>query len=155
MIRCRKRHRKGTTTIEAAFVLPVFIFFIFGVFELGHAMMVSNMMKTSCRSAARYGSTEGVTSSQIEARVRKILAPAMDVDAVTISVKSGAAYDNGDDLPETAEDFDDLDDFETANAESKQIFIVRATVPYSEVSLLSLPYTDRLTLTGTALTRHE
>jgi len=155
MIRRKKRNQKGTTTIEAAFVLPVFIFFVFGIFEIGHAQMVSNLMKVSCRAGARYGSTEGVSSSQIEERVKQVLAPAMDTDFVTVIVKSGAAYDNDDDLPETADDFDELDDFEAADAESRDIFIVRATVSYNNVSLLSLPYTNSLVLTGTALTRHE
>ncbi len=60
----RVRTRRGTTTVEAAFVLPIFFFFIFALIEIGHAQMVMNVLNSACRSGARLGSTEGTSTSE-------------------------------------------------------------------------------------------
>ncbi|QDU96734.1 TadE/TadG family type IV pilus assembly protein [Lignipirellula cremea] len=150
-----RRRNSGTTTIEAAFVLPVFIVFIFGLITIGHAQMISNMLKSSCRAAARYGSTEGVTSAEVEAKCRQLLRPGVDPNLVTITVKNGGVYDSGGDAPTSSQDFSDLDDIELSDAEPRQIFIVRAEVAYNDAAILSLPFMHGLMLRGTAITRHE
>ena len=65
----RKREaRRGTTVVETALVLPVFLLFVLGLIELGHAMMVSNVLRSACRQAARIGSTEGNTTAEVRSR---------------------------------------------------------------------------------------
>jgi len=150
-----KRRRSGTTLIESAFVLPVFITFIFGLIEVGHSQMISNLLKSSCRAAARYGSTEGVTTAQVEAKLRALLRPGLDPDAVTILVKDASVYDSGGDAPTSSDDFDSLDDVELSTTEARTVFLVRAEVPYNSVSLMNLPFMSGLTLRGNAITRHE
>ena len=65
----RNARRRGTTTVEFALILPVFLIFVFGLMEYGRAQMIANMLQNSCRDAARWGSTEGVSTSEVEQRV--------------------------------------------------------------------------------------
>ena len=50
--------RRGTTTVEAAFVLPIFFTFLLGLFEICYAQMVSNMLRSACSKGARYASVD-------------------------------------------------------------------------------------------------
>jgi Flp pilus assembly protein TadG len=149
------RSRKGTTTVEVAFVLPVFFTLVFGVIQICHAQMVEYVLKCACRSAARYGSAGTITTAQTEAKLQQILSCAMDPSKVTIFVKNAAEYEDGENLPETVSEFQALPNIELASAEPRQLFLVRATVPYNDVAILSLPYCSGLTISGDSLTRHE
>ncbi len=60
----QNRSRRGTTVVETALVLPVFLLFVLGLIELGHAQMVKNVLRCACREAARMGSTEGHTTAR-------------------------------------------------------------------------------------------
>ena len=55
--------------VEFAMVLPVFFTFVFGVVEFGRLQLVSNMLTTACRTGARLGSTESVTTAHAKTRV--------------------------------------------------------------------------------------
>lgn len=152
----RKRNdRRGTTTVEAAFVLPVFFLFVFGVFQLGHAQMVSNMLKSAARNGARLGATEGVPSDQVVDRVRDILSSAIDPNQVTVMVKDGSLFDDGGAVPSGAGDYAALPDIELSDAGPRQLFIVRVSVPYNEVSVLPMGFLKNVVLSGQAVMRHE
>src|SRR5688572_28006849 len=91
--------RDGTTVVEVAVVLPVFLIFLFGLWAYGHAQMVSNMLKGAARGAARMGATEGVTTAQVKARVTEVMGAAVDASKITVQVKDASAYDNGGAFP--------------------------------------------------------
>jgi Flp pilus assembly protein TadG len=160
---CRKRAqrdhtllRSGTTAVEAALVLPVFITFIIGIIEYGHAQMVANMMKSACRMAARYGSTEGATTSEAISRVNQMLSSAAPSSAFTVVVKNAAIYDQaGATLPATSADFAAMPNIELSTSGSKQLFLVRASVPYNSIAIMPLKFMSNVTLTGQAFMRHE
>ncbi len=153
--RFASRTRAGATTIELALVLPIYLLFVFVLFQIGHALMISNMMNAAVRNAAGLGATEGVTSQQVEDRVLQTLNSTLDTDQVTLMVKNAAAYDTGAGLPETEAEYAALPDLELVDAVERQFFLVRASVEYNDVALLSLPFMDGVQLTGVIYIRHE
>jgi len=150
--------RRGTTVVETAIVLPVFFIFLFTIIAYGHSQMVINMLDASCRSASRYGSTNGVTTAEVRARVEELVGTVVDPDDVTIIVKDAGVYDTGGELPSDSDDFHALPDVEVANLEPRDLFLVRVELQYSDVAILPLPFLESLEdmiVTGEAFTRHE
>ena len=85
----RRRLRRATATVETAVVLPVYLLLLLAISEFGHAQMVSNLLASACRNAARIGSTEGTTSSN---RIRRAAgAPADDKNATQWSAATKPA----------------------------------------------------------------
>lgn len=150
-----KPTRRGTTCVEAAVVLPVFLLFLFFILEFGHAQMVNNMLDTACRSAARYGSTAGVSTTDARQEAFNVLAPIVQPQAVTLVVKDASAVDQGGTIPSTMAGAQLLSDIELANAAPRQPFLVRAEVRYRDVAPIVLPFFGNVVLTGQSITRHE
>lgn len=153
--------RRGATIVETALILPPLFVLFFGIMEFGHAQMVSNVLKAAARVGARVGATDGVSTAQVEQRVRDMLGTAVNPDKVTIAVKNGSIFDTaGEEVPSSDEDFDNLPNIELSDAPSRQLFIVRVSVPYESVGLLP-PGTWRwlgssnVVLVGQAVMRHE
>ncbi len=153
--RARRSDRRGAALVEAAFVLPIFFLFVIMLLAIGHFLMVDRMLKSACRTAARYGSTEGVTSEQVEARLRQLLSAAFDPQSVDVMVKDASVFDDVGELPEDYEDWQELDDVEVSEASPRQMFLVRATLNYGYVALFDVPPLNAATLAGHATTRHE
>jgi Flp pilus assembly protein TadG len=155
------RLRRGTTVVETAFVLPVFLMFVFVLVEFGHAQMIKNMLRGACREGARMGCTEGSASSDVKARVQQILGGVVSSSNVQVSVKDAASFDSGGSPPQSASELGALPDMEVLDAEQGQLFLVRATVNYNDVAIipLSVPivgdYLDNIVLDGQAFIRHE
>ena len=150
--------RRGTTIVEAAMVLPVFFMFLFTIIEFGHSQLVINMLDAACRRAARYGSTNGVTTAEVLTQVENLVGTVAAPNDVTIIVKDASVYDTGGTLPSSSEDFHALPDVEVADLEPRDLFLVRVEVQYSEVALVSLPFLQSLenaVISGEAFTRHE
>jgi len=104
---CRKigLRRRGTTAVEFAVILPILFTFIFGIIEYGRVQLVSNLLKTACRSGARYGATEGISTTDAQARVAQILGAAVDPSDADVVVKDAGVFDSGGTLPSTASEF--------------------------------------------------
>ena len=152
----RRRSIRGTTVVEAAFVLPVFFTFVLGLIEYGHAQMVSNVMKSACRSGARYGCTEGATTAAATARVNTMLNAAAPSSAFSVMVKDAGVYDQaGATLPSTASAFAALPNVELSSMKSQGLFLVRATVPYNSIAIMPVKFMSAVTLSGQAFMRHE
>ncbi len=152
----RRRHkRRGTTAVEAAFVLPVFFFFLLALIEFSHAVLVQNVLHNATRSGARFGSTEGATSAAVESAMRDIIAGAVDPQSATIFVKDAGVYDEGGSIPSTPEEFEGLPALQLDEAEPRQLFMIRAKVTYSDVALVPMPFMDGITLDSQAFMRHE
>ena len=155
------RTRRGTTAVETAFVLPVFLLFVLGIIEFGHAQMVNHLLRSACRTGVRIGSTDGISTAQVKQRVLDHLSSAINPSAVTVYVKNASVYDQGGTAPTSASALEALPDIELSDAESRTLFLVRAIVNYNDVSVvpLSIPflgnYLDNLNLQGQAFTRHE
>lgn len=147
--------RKGTTVVETAFVLPVFLFFVLALIEFGHAQMVNNTLRSACRAGARLGSTEGRTSAEVKQHVKSILGSAIDVNAVHVFVKDGQDFDDGGSVPESGEGFESKPNLELDGAEPRKLFFIRAKVAYNDIALVPMPFMDGVTLQGQAFMRHE
>ena len=156
----RQQDRLGTTAVEAALVLPVYILFVLAILEFGHAVMVNNVMRSACRQGARMGSTEGQSTADVEDRVEQVLSGAVNPSKVEIFVKNANVYDDGGN-PANGDEIETLPDIELSEAESRQLFLVRAKVNYRDVAILpiDIPYLGEflknITLEGQAFMRHE
>lgn len=157
----RNQARRGTTVVETALVLPIFLLFVFVLVEIGHAQMIKNMLRGACREAARLGCTEGSATADVQARVLEILGGAVSSGHVNVMVKDAGAFDEGGDPPQSNSDLESLPDMEVSEADQGQLFLVRATVNYNDVAVIptSIPilgqYLDNLVLDGQAFIRHE
>lgn len=151
----RRKRSQGTTCVEVAVVLPVFIIFLFGLIAFGHARMVSNMMRGATRAGARFSAPEGVSTAQAIARVRLILSGGMNSSLVNVQVKDASAYDDGAPFPTTASAMSAMPDIELLTAKERQLFMVRASVNYNDVAILPTPWFDNVQISGQAFMRHE
>lgn len=152
--------RKGTTVVETALVLPVFLLFILGLIELGHAQMVKNVLRSACRSAARMGTTDGHSTADVRNRALEILSSVVDADEVEIYVKDASPFDAGGAPPESGAELEALSDIDLSNAEPRQLFLVRAKIHYNDIAIVpNIPYLggflDEVVLEGQAIMRHE
>lgn len=153
--RARRKKRSGTTIVEVAVILPVFLTFVFGLVECGRLQMVNSLLKTACRTASREGSTEGVSTAAVQARVAQIMAAAIDPSNLTVIVKNAGVFDDGGTLPTTASDFTAMPDIELTAAEPRQLCLVRASVAYNDIALAPFSILDGATLYGQSFMRHE
>jgi hypothetical protein len=156
----RRGSRNGTTIVEAALVLPVFLLFVLALIELGHAQLVKHVLRAACRQAARIGTTEGNSTSQVEARVIETLESVVDADSIQVFVKDASPYDEGSTPPESGAELEALADIELADAEPRQLFLVRAKIEYNDIAIVpNIPvlgsFLDDVVLEGQAFMRHE
>lgn len=136
-------------------VLPVYLILLFGIVEFGHAQMVMSLLQSGCRNGARMGALEGPTTADVIARVNRTVGSAVSEGLTTVSVRDASVFDTGGDLPETAAELNALPTIEVANAESRQMFVVRASVPYNSIALVPMPFLKDLTLSAQSFMRHE
>lgn len=148
-------HRHGTTIVETAFVLPVFFFLVFAIFEFAHAQMVVNVLNSACRNGARVGSVEGTTTSQVLSRVDQTLSSAIPTTSVSIFVKDASVFDSGGTPPTTGAGVEALPDITLEDAEPRQMFVVRASVPYNNIALIPMDFMNGVVLDSQAFMRHE
>lgn len=156
----RSAPRRGTTVVETALVLPVFLLFVLGLIELGHSMMVAHVLRSACRQAARIGSTEGNSTADVQAKTLQVLGSAVDTSKVTVYVKDASSFDATASPNTTSGSLESLPAIELTNAEPRQLFMVRAKVKYEDIAIVpNIPYLgsflDNVTLEGQAFMRHE
>ena len=136
-------------------MLPIFLAFLWSTFEVGHIVMVKHMVQGAARTAARHGTTEDVTNSDVQATLTRYLDSTLDTSQVTIQIKDASMIDSGAELPETPAEWNALSDVNVDQLETRQLFAVRATVPVSQIVYLPLPFTNGIILEGVSLVRHE
>lgn len=154
-IQRKPRLRSGTATVETAVVLPVYLLMLLAIVEFGHAQMVMNLLNSACRNAARIGSTEGTTTAQVVARVQQTLGAAVPANKVTVYVRDAGVYDTGGTPPSTDAGVEALPALEVADAEPRQMFVVRAKVDYNSICLVPMPFLKNVVLDSQSFMRHE
>lgn len=158
--------RSGATLVELAFVTPVFLAFVFAIFEFSYAYLVSNIIQEATQEGAKLGRFEKVTTAQVETKVKALLDTVFDSNLATVMVKNASQFDSaGVDVSQI--EFSALPDIELANADKAQLFIVRVEVPYKDIRLVSSFFVDpveaseaksreeSMTLSGHTVRRHE
>jgi Flp pilus assembly protein TadG len=90
--RGRKRSaRRGTTTVEFAFVAPVVFVLFFGVIELGRGLMVVHLLTNAARVGSRAGVIEGVSTATITNAVKSSLTGVgISGENVSVQVNDGS-----------------------------------------------------------------
>ena len=141
--------------MEFALALPVFLTFVFGIVEIGRIRMTVNLLQMASGMGARYGAAEGVTSSEVQARVKEILSTIVDREAVEISVMDASVLDAADGSPNSPADFESLPDLNLDDAEPRQLFLVRATVAYNDIALIPFQHLEGVSFVGQSFSRHE
>ncbi len=149
-----RQTRRGTTTVETAVVLPVFLMLVFAIFEFGHAQMINNMLSSACRNAARIGAVEGSSTAQVRTRVEQTLGTVVPTSSVSIFVKNASSFDGGGSTP-TGSGLEALPDINLAETEPRTLFVVRASVPYNSVAIVPMPFLENVVLDAQAFMRHE
>lgn len=145
--------RLGTTAVEVAATMPVFLIFAVGLMEASHAMMVVDSLDAAARQAARYGSVDEVTSAQTIAKAKSIISQTFRT-VPTVVVKDASAFDTAN-YNASNINYSTLADKELGTATDDQMFIVRISVPYNSVALLPPFWIKNITLSGQAVMRHE
>jgi Flp pilus assembly protein TadG len=90
-VRCRtarsRLRRWAATSVEFAFVAPVFFLVVLGLIELGRGLMVKHLLANAARQGCRVGIIEGKSNADINAAVTGVLAPlGIASDTVTVDV---------------------------------------------------------------------
>lgn len=148
------RSRRGAALVETAVTLPVFFLFVWGLIEFGHAFMVINSINAAATKAARLGIAEGVTTAQVEARLDELLSASVDTTNATVYVKDASMFD-APGVDPTGINYSTLPSIELDQAEPRQLFVVRAEVPYNDVAIMPPFWITDVTLTGQSVMRHE
>lgn len=156
----RNRTRQGTTIVETALVLPVFLFFVLGIIEFGHAIMVTHVLNSACRQAARIGSTAGNSTATVRAKVLSVLGSAVNQNKVTVYVKDAGVFDTSSNPSTAASSLESMANIELTNTDSRHLFMVRAKLSYKDVAIVpDIPLIgsllNNLTIQGQAFMRHE
>ena len=149
----KQPQRRGTTAVEVAVTLPVFCVIMVGLMECSHAMLIVHSLDSAARQAGRYGAVDGISSAQVTTKAKAIMAKSTRV-VPTVLVKDGGVFDSTNFNPTTI-DYSSLANKELSTADDDQMFIVRLSVPYNDVSLLPPFWIKNITLTGQAVMRHE
>ncbi|HEV7281883.1 MAG TPA: TadE/TadG family type IV pilus assembly protein [Pirellulaceae bacterium] len=86
--------RRGATTVEMAFVVPVVFMLTFGALEFARVSMVRNTVEDALFEGARQSVLPGATSAKITTKVNAVLATtgvkqaAVTIDPATITTKT-------------------------------------------------------------------
>jgi hypothetical protein len=137
-----------------AMVMPAFLLFLFAIIEFGHAMMVRAVLQAAARDGARIGSVGDMTTAGVLAYVDQRLASALDAGAATVAVRDAGAFDNPEKVA-AGIDLDNLPTIELADAESRQLYIVRISIAYEDVAILPPFWTTGLQIQADSVIRHE
>ena len=134
--RRRGSHHCGTTLVETALVLPVFLAFVLGLMELSHAYLVTNVMRAACREAARMGSVSGTSSAQVKQKALYMMGSTCKASLVTVFVKDASAFDGNNSPATDGASLENLPAIQLTNAAPRQLFLVRAKVHYNDIAIV-------------------
>jgi Flp pilus assembly protein TadG len=143
------RNRNGVVAVEFAIVAPILVAIVFGMVELSRAFEMQNLLNVAAREGARFASMDrdgmlgpGQTANQkLIDDVKNFLASnGIPKDQITVQVKS---HEN------PTADFN-LDD----PANDLELFEVRISVNFSEVSLQNVASSDDYALNAKVVFRN-
>ncbi len=89
--------RRGAAAVEMAFCAPLLFLFVFGMIDIGRALMVQHLLTNAARDGARAAILEGVTAEEIQTQLVDYLAlcsvPSANVSVTPVDL---SAADIGD-----------------------------------------------------------
>jgi hypothetical protein len=116
--------------------------------------MCNATLTAAAKDGARYGSLDGVTTQQVIDRMKARVNGAFKSSKATVIVKDASTYESAATNPANV-NVANLPNIELNSAESRQLFIVRITVPYDQVAIMPPFWARGLTLRGDSVMRHE
>jgi len=133
MSRVRSRNRQGSAVVEFAITAPVLFIILFGMIEMGRALMIKQLLSNAARDGARSAILEGSSAEDVEQTVLSYLGGS----------KIGGAKVSVTPSPLTL-------------AQGGDPVTVSISVPFNEVSWLPTPkYLSGVTLEETVIMRRE
>ncbi len=108
-LRRLSRSREGLAATEFAFVAPIFLLMLMGIFDLGFAMYIQAALQGATQEGARQASLENTLFSEIEAKVNRQVrnvVPTGDPNTEITFTLDPSYYQNYTDV-ELPEDFED------------------------------------------------
>jgi len=81
----RGYNRRGAAVVELAFTAPILFMLVFGMIDVGRAVMVQNLIANAARDGARSAVLDGASASEIETQVTEYLA-ASSITGATATV---------------------------------------------------------------------
>lgn len=113
-------------------------------------------MNSAARRAARLGVGENATTQGVVDAAKDILGSAVDADHqnVKVWVKDASVFDDPNMNPDDV-NYDTLPDVLIEDLESRELFVVRVQVPYSEIGILGPRWVTTLNLYGQSVMRKE
>jgi Flp pilus assembly protein TadG len=93
----RQRRRRGASTVEFALVAPVLFTLVFGMIEMGRAIMVAELAVNGAREGARKAALTSMTASEVTSWTQQYLqGSGIPSKAATVTIKaqqtSGGAF---------------------------------------------------------------
>lgn len=150
-----KDERSGATLVETAVVLPVFFTLVFGFFEFGHVFMTIHVLNGAAKQAARVGVGDNSTTEKVKTKATATLQGLLGNNtSFTVEVLDGSKFDEPNIDPSTI-DYSTLPEADLSTATTRQLFIVRVSVPYDEVGIMGPTWLTGLNLYGQSVMRHE
>ena len=129
---CRRK-RKGAAAVEFALVAPIFFLLVFGMVEVGRAVMVQQVLTNASSEGARRAVLDGATAAEVTTFVNTYLTNA-SVSGATVSFPQGNPEAAGYGAPVE----------------------VRVSVPFGQVSWVPAPkYLSGQTLAASTIMRRE
>jgi Flp pilus assembly protein TadG len=107
--------RRGAAAVEMAIVLMLLIVLVFGIIEMGRAIMVHQVLTNAAREGARRAVIPGATDAQVTSRVDQYMAAA-NITGYTQTIEINGSAGS------------------LSTAASKDQVAVGVSVPYSNVS---------------------
>jgi Flp pilus assembly protein TadG len=115
-----RRRRSGTSAVEFALVLPLFVMLVMGQLESSRLGMVAQLLTTASREGCRVAVLSGSTQSDVQTRINNVLSSSgISVGTVTPTCPSPYTWDS---------------------APMGTAITVSLSVPYSQVSWLGTPF---------------
>src|SRR3954452_6429882 len=74
--RSRDERRLGTATVEFAFLAPLLLVVVLGIWELGRMVEVQQIISNAAREGGRQASTSNLTNDQVKTVVRNYMTQA-------------------------------------------------------------------------------
>jgi Flp pilus assembly protein TadG len=119
--RNRPTCRRGAAAVEFAIILPLFITLLFGIWEVGRLVQVSQVLANAAREAAREASTATVNMATIQSNVQTYITGAEP--RITNFTGFSVAYAN---LTNTSVT-------DPTNAKQLDKFTITVTVPFDNI----------------------
>lgn len=148
------RSRRGTTAIETAMVMPMFIFFLYMVLEVSHMLVVNAAVKNAARTAARQGTTSVSTTAEVTQFAKNFCSAIAPEDSINVVIKDASVFDEGGDLSDPAVRAA-MPNLTLEDAEEQTLFMVEVSIQYDDILFIPWPFTQNVMMEGRAFMRRE